>query len=67
MATILKGLPFLFNDQSVYYLMLSVEGQTSDGLGHGVTLDYKSELFLSMYGSPNRLELKVRDNECFLI
>jgi len=69
-----SGLPFLFNDQSVYYLMLSVEDDvriddaSSDGVSksddvsignHGVTLDYRSALFLSMYGTPNRLKLEV--------
>jgi len=84
------GATFLLNDQSVYYLMLSVEppppqsaghragdkapqsagdragqaeplGQKEGGLqdGHGVTMDYGAELFLSMYGAPNRLRLAI--------
>ena len=50
-----SGLPFLVNDQSVYYLMLAVDDPSS----HGVALDVSSRLFLSMYGTPNRLSLAI--------
>lgn len=35
---------FLVNDQSVYYLMMTVE----DKAVHGITLDYRAHLFLNM-------------------
>ena len=48
------GTPFLVNDQSVLYLMAAADEAT-----HGMVVDHRQVVGLSMFGAPNRLQLSI--------